>query len=337
MEETLGKRIVHHRKRLGLTQDALAEKLGVTAQAVSKWENDQSCPDITMLPKLAEIFGTTTDALLGITRDEPVRESTVEPAEPDDEVVQFKNGNWEFKYDNSRRSSLMLAVTVLLVGALYLIVSLLRWDAGLWDITWPSVLLVFGLFGIYPEFSFFRLGVGLIGGYFLADNLFPLPFGLDHGAVLAIVLLLFGGALLVKALRKPRKRKVQFTYNGNPNANPTQRYHIDGDSFCFNGSFGDQYQFVEMNCLSKGEINTSFGDYTVDLTGIATINDGCEIDANVSFGNLTVKVPVRYLVRCESSVSFASVDVSDRHGEPPAGIIRLNANSSFGEITVEYI
>ena len=66
MEQTLGKRIMHHRKRMGLTQDQLAEKLGVTAQAVSKWENDQSCPDITMLPKLADIFGISVDALLGL-------------------------------------------------------------------------------------------------------------------------------------------------------------------------------------------------------------------------------------------------------------------------------
>ena len=50
MEETLGKRIMRHRKALGLTQDQLAEQLGITAQAVSKWENDQSCPDIAMLP-----------------------------------------------------------------------------------------------------------------------------------------------------------------------------------------------------------------------------------------------------------------------------------------------
>ena len=56
MEETLGKRIVANRRRLGITQDRLAEQLGVTAQAVSKWENDQSCPDITMHPiTLAEI------------------------------------------------------------------------------------------------------------------------------------------------------------------------------------------------------------------------------------------------------------------------------------------
>lgn len=42
MEQTLGKRIVHYRKQLGLTQDQLAERLGVTAQAVSKWENEVS-------------------------------------------------------------------------------------------------------------------------------------------------------------------------------------------------------------------------------------------------------------------------------------------------------
>ena len=75
MEETLGKRVVFHRKRLGLTQDALAELMGVTAQAVSKWENDQSCPDIGALPKLAEIFDISTDELLGVERKE------VHPAE----------------------------------------------------------------------------------------------------------------------------------------------------------------------------------------------------------------------------------------------------------------
>ena len=69
MEQTIGKRIAACRKRMGLTQDALAEQLGVTAQAVSKWENDQSCPDITMLPKLAKVFGITTDEILGIERE----------------------------------------------------------------------------------------------------------------------------------------------------------------------------------------------------------------------------------------------------------------------------
>ena len=81
MEQTLGARISSHRKRLGLTQDQLAEQLGITAQAVSKWEHDQSCPDITMLPKLARIFGTTTDALLGIESETVHEAELVSPAQ----------------------------------------------------------------------------------------------------------------------------------------------------------------------------------------------------------------------------------------------------------------
>ena len=64
MEYTIGKKIAQYRKDKGLTQDELAELLGVSAQAVSKWENDLSCPDILLLPKLAELFDTTVDCLL---------------------------------------------------------------------------------------------------------------------------------------------------------------------------------------------------------------------------------------------------------------------------------
>lgn len=61
---TLGRRIQALRKERGLTQEALAERMGVTPQAVSKWENDQSCPDILSLPQLAKELHTTVDALL---------------------------------------------------------------------------------------------------------------------------------------------------------------------------------------------------------------------------------------------------------------------------------
>ena len=47
-----------------MKQNELAEKLGVSAQAVSKWENDISCPDISMLPSLAAVLGVSVDALL---------------------------------------------------------------------------------------------------------------------------------------------------------------------------------------------------------------------------------------------------------------------------------
>lgn len=62
--ETIGNRITKYRKSKGMTQEALAEKLGVSSQAVSKWETDTSCPDIAMLPKLCATLGITTDELL---------------------------------------------------------------------------------------------------------------------------------------------------------------------------------------------------------------------------------------------------------------------------------
>ena len=64
MEETLGKRISTLRKQKDLRQDDIAHLLDVSPQAVSKWENDQTCPDIGLLPKLAKILGVTTDELL---------------------------------------------------------------------------------------------------------------------------------------------------------------------------------------------------------------------------------------------------------------------------------
>ena len=71
MENTIGKRIASLRKGKGLTQDELSEMMGISPQAISKWENDQSYPDITSLPQLAEILGITVDELLSGKKAEP--------------------------------------------------------------------------------------------------------------------------------------------------------------------------------------------------------------------------------------------------------------------------
>ena len=61
----IGKNIFELRKAKNVTQEALAAELGVTAAAVSKWENGYTLPDILMLCALADFFGVTTDELLG--------------------------------------------------------------------------------------------------------------------------------------------------------------------------------------------------------------------------------------------------------------------------------
>lgn len=69
---TLSKKIQKLRKDQGWTQEELAEKIGVSSQAVSKWETDMSSPDISLLRDLAALLGVTVDYLLS-------PEETVEP------------------------------------------------------------------------------------------------------------------------------------------------------------------------------------------------------------------------------------------------------------------
>lgn len=71
MENTLGNRIAQFRKEKGFTQEDMAQMLDVSPQAVSKWENDLTCPDISLLPKLAQILGVSVDTLLS-GKTEPV-------------------------------------------------------------------------------------------------------------------------------------------------------------------------------------------------------------------------------------------------------------------------
>lgn len=61
----IGKIIASKRKELGYTQQNLADKLNVSFQAVSKWENNAAYPDIELLPQIAALLKTTVDALLG--------------------------------------------------------------------------------------------------------------------------------------------------------------------------------------------------------------------------------------------------------------------------------
>ena len=66
----LGKKIKQLRFRAGMTQEQLAERLGIGPQSVSKWENSVAMPDITTLPLIAEIFGVRIDDLFDLTNEQ---------------------------------------------------------------------------------------------------------------------------------------------------------------------------------------------------------------------------------------------------------------------------
>jgi len=77
MQHSIGKTIKDLRKSRGMTQEVLAERIGVTAQAISKWENESGMPDLSQIVPLAHVFGVSTDTLLGtgdIKKNEDISE-----------------------------------------------------------------------------------------------------------------------------------------------------------------------------------------------------------------------------------------------------------------------
>ena len=80
-ELTIGKVLLECRRRKGITQEALAEFLGVSKASVSKWETGTTYPDITLLPQLAKILGVSVDELLSGKAEPEVPAVRVLPAE----------------------------------------------------------------------------------------------------------------------------------------------------------------------------------------------------------------------------------------------------------------
>ena len=88
----LSGKILYCRKKAGLSQEALAERLGVSRQAVSKWETGEAVPELSKLMLLAQTFGVTTDWLLSESEPEP--ETAPEPEAPPASEVKTPSDNW---------------------------------------------------------------------------------------------------------------------------------------------------------------------------------------------------------------------------------------------------
>ena len=340
MAQSLGKNIADNRRRLGLTQEQLAQQLGVTAQAVSKWENDQSCPDIAALPRLAEIFSISTDELLGretakVYAGEVVTEgSNCSPGIHGD--FEDKNGDgWTFKWNAGRRHGITFAAFTLLVGALTLLARLFQWDVSFWEILWPCGILAFGVQGLFPKFSAFCLGCTLFGGYSLVRNLGFWQLDIAGDLILPIVILVFGVGLLMDALGKSKKPIIQITKNGEKKT--VSEFSANGERFSCDLSFGDEVRAINLPRLSGGEIDVCFGKLIVDLSGCGSLSENCHIEADCSFGEIVMLVPRRFRVESDSDTTFATLQVTGQADDAAEGVITLDADISFGNMIVRYI
>lgn len=111
--ETVGNKLYTFRKKAGLSQEELAEKLGVSRQAISKWECGESLPDVDNLITIAKVYGVSLDELVDnsptVTVDEPKTEALVVETPPqyktkeeiDDEEKEDEQEAAYFSYDGT--------------------------------------------------------------------------------------------------------------------------------------------------------------------------------------------------------------------------------------------
>lgn len=341
MEETLGKRISARRKTLGLTQDALAEQLGITAQAVSKWENDQSCPDITMLPRLAEIFRCTTDELLSLAPKEITAAETAAPEEAAQEPEPVKSG---IRWHALASPGAAFGFWLFLTGLVTLLDSLLPYPMALADPSYRCSLLdialscgifTFGLSALLRRFSFLRLACAGFGAICVL-NLMTQPSitDMDWRIPLCAGLAIFGLDMFLDILLG-RKRSVP-TGHRIPGF-VRNSFHCEEDSFSCSAAFGSERHLIASPLLSSGQAEVSFGNLTLDLTGCQGFSESCQLHLDCSFGEMTVLISRSCQAVINIQTEFA---VCDTYGTPvtdASSRIYVNGDAAFGHITFRYI
>lgn len=334
---TLGDRIKYHRKRLGMTQEQLAERMGVSAQAVSKWENNLSCPDISVLPDLAEVFGVSVDELLG---KGGVREAEiVEPEEKDDGY----HYTWNWK-NESKKGGILFAIYILTVGVLlmlnHFVPALAALDISWWTIVWTTALVYIGVSGLIGRFSLFCLIMALGGLYFLLSAYGVIAVKLSWGILLPALLILWGISLLIDVFcgNKPWKRKKEAFHKMKAEKKHQCEYTCDDGVFRCELCFGEDRVPVVTPLLKQAGIESSFGDFTVDFSGCEAVAPYCEVKVENSFGSLKLLIPEKFRVEMEADASFASTP--EIKGSPAAqteGTIHLKADVSFGSVQIRYV
>ena len=213
---TLSGKILYCRKRAGLSQEALAEKLGVSRQAVSKWETGEAVPELSKLVLLARAFDVTTDWLLSESEPEPeISPESETPAAPEDPA---QSSNWVESIPGVigrliRRYGWLYGVYTALAGLGLLVIgaiargvsrSMERSFFGAMDSMSPP-------FGGYGGFSDFGGAFPDAGGaiwYDSAGNIISSPFGSSGAsagftnpvAIVGTVVIVIGVLLLVAGI-----------------------------------------------------------------------------------------------------------------------------------------
>ncbi len=330
-KETMGKRISDLRKGKGMTQEQLAQLLGVTPQAVSKWENDLSCPDISILPQLAEALGVTTDELLG--------KAPLQTVSPETEKQSGK-AHVSVRLRMNKAEKVIFALLLMGIGVVFLLNAFHVIELGegvtFGSVLWPFLVACIGVLACRSELNPVSIGLFLFGVYMLLFNLgiIPAQYKLTWAMAWPVALILIGVTILLHFLLPKRKKEggIFEVEKSDPVFDCT-----DESGFIrIDSAFTSQTKCVETGAPFTGaKIDSSFGSLVLDLSQ-AEIQNGALIDADVSFGSLTVRLPAFVGANAACKTAFGGYDCPP--GNPDAEIkVSLNGDVSFGKIEVEYV
>ena len=334
---TLGKRIAMLRKNQGLTQEQLGEKLGVSAQAVSKWENDIACPDITMLPLLADVFGVTTDELLGL---KPIDSHVVIlDKEPEEEKGGKPRASLEFEMGNIGRwggiccciMAILICVMLILRGTTSLFN---RPDVNVWNYIWPIAVFSLGL-GVVRKNPVFGSALMAVGAYEFIWFGWGVPFEIKW----YVILLVLAIACLIKILFDHilgKKRRSNPCVSGGENPRRRAEYSTEGNYLKAELSFGNNTVGYPNDTLTGMEVETNFGDQKIDLTGVKTFADNPVLKIDVNFGNLVVYLPSCVQVNRSLDTAFGAMQLKGSPSPDADQMAYIKGDVDFGNLEIRY-
>lgn len=204
----LHEKIYTCRKKAGLSQEALAEKLGVSRQSVSKWETGESVPEITKLPILANIFNVTTDWLL--SEDDEYKQNNINTASENERIRQERIKKFNSEFRNNPQYPQWLDNAPKRIGQL---IKRFGWLAGLYV---SFIGLLFTLFGVFAKFMskmFFEYtaypGTSLFpGGSFFDTSITQNPISFFASFIIIIgVIIIIAGIVLALILKHYSKKQ----------------------------------------------------------------------------------------------------------------------------------
>lgn len=342
---TVGKKIMSLRKEAGLTQEQLAERLGISAQAVSKWENDISCPDISMLPVLASLFNVSVDDLLGVDRPEAGQTGMQDDLAPKEGARQGSCRSHDAPGSSEAQkgckgncSGLGFALLLIGLGVIFLLCRYFGLTPSVWDIVWPAVVLGLGVAWFVGKIAPLGLGVAFVGFYYLMRNLGqPLPFPLDWDLIWPVGLVLLGLSVLVDCFRW-RNRWHEGWFCRRKHGEESIEYSEEEGFLNVRATFSEGNRRIKSEKLTGGSLHLVFSGGELDLSAVKSLGDkgAAAINAHIVFAGCTIFVPAYIRVENRANCIFGGIEIN---GGPlnPTATLTITGDVVFGGIDIRYI